>query len=223
MSNHVPPTPPDQPDETASGDSSNAMTTPVDISRRRLTGAGLGVSAIFTLASRPVWANQCTISGMASGNLSSPGGAVCAGCTPGYWINHPTNWPAPYKAGTCLECNNGGHCKKWDDDGTIFPFPSNFQDDKKTMMQVLAMTGNEDSYQLGAHAIAALLNSAATYPGAYSFGYLPGDIFGLWDKYAASDPEGLKKIFQSLNERGCPLGREDEVLQCTVTSKGNPK
>ena len=52
--------------------------------RRKLAGAALGAGAVFTLASRPVWANQCTISGMASGNLSAPR-VTCDGCTPGYW------------------------------------------------------------------------------------------------------------------------------------------
>ncbi|HUX29297.1 MAG TPA: hypothetical protein VMV78_01575 [Thiobacillus sp.] len=55
----------DTPPEASQGDS-------VDQSRRRPTGAALRASAIFTLASRPVWASQCSISGMASGNLSNP-------------------------------------------------------------------------------------------------------------------------------------------------------
>jgi hypothetical protein len=190
----------------------------VDQSRRKLTGAALGVSAVFTLASRPVWANQCTISGMASGNLSTPGGTICAGCTPGYWLNHPMNWPSDYKPGTCLECQStgsGNKCNAWDDDGTPFPFPSTTYAGK-TMMQVLAMEGNEDPFQLGSHAIAALLNAATSYPSGYSFGYTISDILGLWNKYA-SNPEGLKNIFQSLNERSCPLGNEGPMEQCTVS------
>lgn len=190
----------------------------IDQSRRRLTGAALGVSAVFTLASRPVWANQCTISGMASGNLSAPGGVICAGCTPGYWLNHPMNWPTDYKPGTCLVCQatgSGNKCNEWDSDGSRFPFPSTTYG-AKTMMQVLAMEGNEDAFQLGAHAIAALLNAAAPYPAGYSFGYTISDIFDLWNKYA-SDPENLKNIFQSLNERSCPLGNEGSMEQCTVS------
>jgi hypothetical protein len=59
----------------------------VDISRRRL-GMGLGVSAVFTLASRPVLAAQCmAASAAASGNLSSPGSlAICTGLTPAQWV-----------------------------------------------------------------------------------------------------------------------------------------
>jgi hypothetical protein len=60
---------------------------PVDLSRRKL-GMGLGVSAVFTLASRPVLAAQCmAASAAASGNLSSPGSlAICTGLTPAQWV-----------------------------------------------------------------------------------------------------------------------------------------
>jgi hypothetical protein len=85
MSDHTPNTQ-DTPPQVSQGDS-------IDHSRRKLTGAALGVSAVFTLASRPVWANQCSISGMASGNLSKPQ-ETCEGCTPGYWkvCQHLGSW-----------------------------------------------------------------------------------------------------------------------------------
>lgn len=85
MSDHTPNTQ-DTPPEVSPDDS-------IDHSRRKLTGAALGVSAVFTLASRPVWANQCTVSGMASGNLSKPQ-ETCEGCTPGYWkvCQHLDSW-----------------------------------------------------------------------------------------------------------------------------------
>jgi hypothetical protein len=85
MSDHTSKTQ-DTPPEAPQGDA-------IDQSRRKLTGAALGVSAIFTLASRPVWANQCSISGMASGNLSAPL-VTCEGCTPGYWrvCQHLDSW-----------------------------------------------------------------------------------------------------------------------------------
>ena len=85
MSDHTPNTQ-DTPPEVLQDDS-------IDHSRRKLTGAALGVSAVFTLASRPVWANQCSISGMASGNLSQPQ-ETCEGCTPGYWreCQHFDSW-----------------------------------------------------------------------------------------------------------------------------------
>src|SRR5512135_1115223 len=60
---------------------------PVDLSRRKL-GMGLGLSAVFTLASRPVLAGQCmTPSSAASGNLSTHGTPpTCTGLTPAQWV-----------------------------------------------------------------------------------------------------------------------------------------
>lgn len=62
---------------------------PASPSRRRLTGAGLGVSAIFTLASRPVLATNCvTASAAASGNLSHHGTPpVCSGKKASVWAS----------------------------------------------------------------------------------------------------------------------------------------
>lgn len=59
-----------------------------DPSRRKLTGAALGVPVIFTLSSRPVLAAQCmTPSAAASGNLSTHGTTpMCAGKTPAQWV-----------------------------------------------------------------------------------------------------------------------------------------
>ena len=59
----------------------------VDLSRRKL-GMGLGVSAVFTLASRPVLAAEClAASAAASGNLSTHGAApLCTGLTPAQWV-----------------------------------------------------------------------------------------------------------------------------------------
>lgn len=200
-------------------DIESAQNGQVNETRRRLTKAGLGASAVVaTLASRPVFADACTISGMASGNASpAPGQKPCGGCTPGYWRNHPRNWPSPYLPGTCKECQtNSNKCKEWNNDGTTFPFALGTNDPRygKTMMQVLEMTGNQDPYQLGAHAIAALLNSIALKNTSYSFGYSDVQIFELWTQYASSEPEKLKNMYAQLNERMCPLGQDEPPDQC---------
>lgn len=68
----------------------------VDLSRRKL-GLGLGVSAVFTLASRPVLAAECmTASSAASGNLSTHGTVpLCNGLSPDQWVAYaaPPNTP----------------------------------------------------------------------------------------------------------------------------------
>lgn len=72
----------------------NAVDAEVTInkSRRRLTGAGVGVSAIFTLASRPVLAANClSASAAASGNMSHHGTApICTGKTASFWADNCT-------------------------------------------------------------------------------------------------------------------------------------
>lgn len=196
---------------------------PTNPTRRRLTGAGLGVSAVFTLASRPVWANQCSISGMASGNLSAPK-VACQGCTPGYWMEcqHLDSWAA-----TGLNPD--------DKFNTVFGVtqyinPQNNQ--PYTLLQVMGLHGNGNctpdaaqpncnanpngnangnaigkigcdpvSVNLGFHAVAALLNAA--HPNV-NYGYTAGELTALFrnNLHRAAD---LKDSLAKLNERGCPL------------------
>lgn len=73
-------------------------------SRRRFTKTGLGAGAVIaTLVSQPVLGAvpyNCTISGHASGNVSTHGPEVsCAiGLSHGYWKTHTDkgDWPAPF-------------------------------------------------------------------------------------------------------------------------------
>ena len=169
---------------------------------------------LMSLASRPVLANQCSISGMLSGNISPPQ-VICAGLTPGFWGQHPDEWlPLGYFAGDCNQGTVGQHCKKNDyaDNGTLFHdpflgFAGNLYGDL-TMMQVIHLGGGthpdskdipRDPYQLGAHSVAALLNAAFFGPDV--FGYTPAQIRDLWADRYAIDPEGLKEDFEMLNER----------------------
>ena len=162
----------------------------VDVSRRKFTGAGLGVSAIFTLASQPVLATGgiCkSPSGFQSGNLSQRGTPVtCIGRTPGYWGTHPADWPLPYKPGTCKIMVNGT-CKEWKSDGTYFhPLFAgskfkNTDGSSKTLMQVIWLGGNGDPYQLGAHIAAALLNAKKGWTPVLS----EAAVINIWNEYAA--------------------------------------
>jgi hypothetical protein len=79
MSDHTPKTQ-DTPPAASQNDA-------IDQSRRKLTGTALGVSAIFTLASRPVFAQCLSPSAAMSGNLSRPGDLpVCTGLSPAQWV-----------------------------------------------------------------------------------------------------------------------------------------
>lgn len=171
--------------------------------RRKLAGAALGAGAVFTLASRPVWANQCTISGMASGNLSAPK-VACNGCTPGYWKQpqhffawsgfRPVDVSALEKADTFNAVFGVFDYKK--SDGTAY-----------TLLEVLHLNGNSDPIfpKLGAHAVAALLNAASSI----NYGYTSGEIITLFTNNKRT-PDVLKDALDDLNNRGCPLGSDPD-------------
>ena len=71
---------------------------PRKVSRRRFTGVGVGSPLLLSLASRPVWARNCSESGVLSGNLSEANDPACGGegCSPGYWKNHTSRWHHNY-------------------------------------------------------------------------------------------------------------------------------
>lgn len=148
------------------------QTETIDGTRRRFTTSGLVVSGVLlTLASRPSLGDVVckSPSGFLSGNASTHGTPqTCLGRTPGYWGNHPENWPSPYlpgncnsgKGNSCTDSSNwsggtrfadmalGFHCSGY---GSIYL--------KYSMMQVIWLGGGGDPYQLGAHIVAALLNA----------------------------------------------------------------
>lgn len=204
----------------------------IDQSRRKLTGAALGASAVFTLASRPVWANQCTISGMASGNLSAPDKETCQGCTPGYWgrCQHFVSWTAAGFSTTDTFNNVFGVTEYKDCNGTPY-----------TLLDVLFLQGNRYkcgvtsngndrnnkpahpdgppanctngnafhslggdpvSVNLGFHAVAALLS--AGHPNV-NYGYTSGEIINLFKGHYKTNGAALKNTLEMMNERGCPL------------------
>lgn len=96
-----------QPEHGGTGKGGAPDATPTEInasglSRRRFAKAGAGASAgvIMTLVSQPGMAvtEMCvSASGAASANLSFHSTHLdvpCAGRSPGFWKNHPEEWPA---------------------------------------------------------------------------------------------------------------------------------
>jgi hypothetical protein len=228
MSDHAPDTQ-NTPPETAHDDA-------IDQSRRKLTGAALGASAVFTLASRPVWANQCTVSGMASGNLSSPDQVTCAGCTPGYWkvCQHLSSWPAGYSPSLSFnvvfnvteykDCNNidytlldvlymtGGSRVCGDDIDNKNNKPAHPGIDPTDTcgngnIYPSGLGGDPISENLGFHAVAALLNAGHN---SVNYGYEPGDIINMFKNNYLTNGAALKDTFDMLNNRGCPLGSDPD-------------
>jgi len=176
-------------------------------SRRKLTGAALGVSAVFTLASRPVLANVCrSPSGFVSGNLSQHGAPLtCSGRSPGYWKEAPDEWPtttyapgAVTQPATSRGKGSRNQPESWSG-GTLFhPFfaGSQFMADidgnpttsptSLSMMQVMHLNngsnpwGLTDPDNLGAHIVAALLNAATNK----TTGVLPDTlVIAMWNEW----------------------------------------
>ena len=170
----------------------------VSDSRRRFTHAGLGVSAIFTLASRPVLAGQCfTPSAAVSGNLSTHGTPpTCSGLSPGYWKEHPEAWVVGgITPGTCSNGNSCNKVENWSG-GTLFhPYFSgatfminvNNVSTSLSMMQVLQLNNGasnpsgypNDPDNLGAHIVAALLNAISGYTPVLT----PTQVVGMWNEW----------------------------------------
>ncbi|MHB1051592.1 MAG: hypothetical protein ACYCZT_00775 [Thiobacillus sp.] len=145
----------------------------INSSRRKLTGAALGASAIFTLASRPVLAGVCqSPSAAVSGNLSQHGTpTTCSGLSPGYWKEKSGSWPSSYDHGTAsapsTSSNGNGNgndfrnqAENWSG-GTLFhptfvgsrfmaDFDSNPNTEKTSlsMMQVMVMNDGNNRWGL---------------------------------------------------------------------------
>lgn len=205
-----------------------------DQTRRRLTGSALGVSAIFTLASRPVWAGgeltQCTVSGMDSGNLSRPQ-VTCEGCTPGYWktCQHLDSWlltgfsvnqtfnsvfvvseyvdcaGTPYTLLDVLYLNGGLKSCPLNGNGNKNAHP--------TFNTSLCIGQNGDIYSggLGGDPVSTNLGChavaallSAGYP-SVNYGYTAGDIITMFKNNYLANGAALKDTFAALNQRHCPL------------------
>jgi hypothetical protein len=94
------------PPETPHAPQVSLDTNGVDQTRRKL--AGLGASAIFTLASRPVLAVECnTPSAAASGNLSTHGTLSCSGLSPSDWVGQDAGKDVTFHVANTNNNSNG--------------------------------------------------------------------------------------------------------------------
>lgn len=168
-------------------------------SRRRILKGVALTPVVLSLASRPVLGQECTISGMMSGNTSDHGHSTnCGGLSPGAWSTAESgagDWPkTPCEPGTLKEdasfTSNGlgknkdkqDRCPYKNDGTPFFGYPDSFRGSDphytgKTLMEVLWMEGNEDPHRFGAHIVAALLNSYAIP----DYGMTPTDVQELYE------------------------------------------
>lgn len=170
---------------------------PVDATRRRLGQAALGaVPVLLAMRHRPVraaWACHSP-SGFSSMSLNTSyqpnEPQFCQGRSPGYWVNHPDNWPAGFNP--ALKAKDGGtrFVEAFGGGGAHFNVsnPNNL-----TMMRVLTLKGYQDPQQMGAHFVAALLNAAAGMTDPLK----PYTVRNMWQEFAAtgsySPPPGVDR------------------------------
>lgn len=119
-------------------------TNDLDSVRRRKLLKGGAAALIMTVSSKSALGGPCTVSGALSGNLSVDHGAeFCGGRSPGYWRRNLSD----------------GKTRFGDVFGALWHGSAGPWNPKVTLKEVLAMTGNQDRYQFGAHAVAAYLNA----------------------------------------------------------------
>ncbi len=130
-------------------------TAPSAARRRVIRGIAGTAPVLLTVASRPALGAACTPSGFLSGNLSHHHDkGVCNGRSPGYWKTH---FPMTEIGTRFID----EFATVWQDKyGTPW-------DTDTTLAQVLNMTGKEDRYEFGFHAVAALFNARYEPDGDY--------------------------------------------------------
>ena len=207
-----------------------------DKSRRAFTSASIATPVVASLLSRPVWGGPCSISGLASGNLSGrteQQGECTSGCTPGFWKNNTEAWSrTPWSPGNCSVTNNGGHCTQWnatvgigaDSFESVFGFTAPDFNFGVSLMEILLLSvkGNhvDPNHAHQAHWVAAVLNAAAD---PISYGTTWEKVveavrcvhFGLGDclLYADISPDQLHTFLSDNNERGCQFNAKGDCAE----------
>jgi len=192
-----------------SKDSSTGMNLRSKDRRRFIKRTIATAPFILTVASRPAWACNCTLSGQLSGNLSDQDGCCEGqGCSPGYWKNHTDMWHDKFPPNELFYYVFG-----------VDAFP------ESTLWQVIAMAeggsnvvmnpaascagalpGNYYNMlrQLGFHSVAALQNSAT----AVNFDLTVDQVITIFvDAYENCNKEQMesaKNELDTLNNQVCP-------------------
>ena len=163
--------------------------------RRFIKRAIIAAPFILTVASRPVWACNCTMSGQLSGNLSDAG-APCGGegCSADNWKDYPADkWHYEFQPDCVFD--------------TVFRLSTTVFG-TYSLLNVISnnVSGVTDTQaELGCEAVAALQNAATRV----SYDYMVCDL--IYDVGTAFDSnnKAMKKLTQTLkwynNEQHCPL------------------
>lgn len=200
-----------QQDQSQDNATVTASENGADQSRRRFTRASLiATPVIMTLASRPALGYyNCTISGLLSGNISSPRDiGPCDGQSPGFWQGGnfftSSNNNNKKSALTTTKVYLGG----WPTPATPDTLFHNIFAGSKfaglTLIQVMGLTGTQDPDQLGFHTVAAYLNSLAAQQNMYgltmdNWGLTPQQVIDLYNNNYNTSSAQLKALFEAWN------------------------
>lgn len=179
--------------QSAQGDEFDAAASTVTIPAGAST---MTVQALSEGGDRPASLSWIAASLTIRNPPSSGGGE---GCTPGYWKNHLSAWPAPYAPGQEL--------------GTVFSPTGLGTLESKTLYNALKFGGGstltakkQNLLRIG---VASLLNSAHS---DVSFGMTPAQVIAAINAALESDDpatiEALQSDLDQQNNAGCPLGRD---------------
>lgn len=184
----------------------------VDNSRRTFAKKAAGTSLILTLASKPAWGLNCSLSGMMSGNLSEPGGnSNCygEGCSPGYWKNHQTKWHSAYQPTRYFNTIFG-----------VNAFQASYSYNPASLAQVIhneavpilspnchrpSRSIRNAQKRLGRHAVAALQNAATRVRFDLTVAEVIDAFVAAFSTGNAYSMNAQADIFDALNNQGCPL------------------
>ena len=169
--------------------------------RRFIKRAIIAAPFILTVASQPVWAGNCTMSGQMSGNLSDAN-PLCGGqgCSPGYWKKHTDMWHDAFQPNDLFDVVFG-----------VNPF----YPDTLTLHQVIKQYKSPEYpvkplvLVLGFHAVAALQNSANAVSYDLTVDQVITEVNAAYTNYLSSgnpvlDLEPLKDDLDDWNNQGCP-------------------
>ena len=155
---------------------------PISAPRRKILIAGGTIApVVLTLVSRPVLGNggQCTSpSATLSTALSHKQGqtGICNGKSPGYWQQHPGDWPIPTSTIFYSIFTTVGPTHYYKTVG--------LSEVPMTMLEVLGANGAGDPQQIGAHFTAAYLaiNAGLISPLALD----QAKLIAMWTEWATT-------------------------------------
>jgi hypothetical protein len=187
--------------------------------RQFVKGVAVATPILMSVASRPVWARNCSLSGQLSGNLSDQDGIPCngEGCTPGFWgqQGYRSNSYHPKFPAYMLFYDAFGR-DAFPGKTLLEVVSSKFQDPEMnvplTCDQLSTLSNNTNKKvcanmlrELGAQSVAALQNAASPMKYDLDVETVIRSFQKSYDAGTALAMEDTKNAFDQFNNQFCPL------------------